>query len=262
MVVHIATFSLAITLPRILDRKPILDEVVTVDLVSLPDLGGPSQQISSPEPEQPQPIIKPEAAVKIPVEQKVAPPPAKKVKQVSLKPLKRKVRKTDPKKLAEEQAKKKREQERLKAIAEAKREEEMARQAAEEARAALATMLRSQGSQKTAGSSRRSSGGRQVTNVAEKIFYASIYDKVKQFWVLPEMRQWNSSLETRVVATILKDGSLARTQIEKRSGDPYFDQYAMKALHKAAPLPPIPKIMRKNSIEIGFVFKPGELSTM
>ena len=186
-----------------------------------------------------------------------------KIKPVSLKPIKRKVRKTDPKKLAQEQARKKREQERLKAIAQARREEEEAKRAAEDARSALAEMLRSQGVRKsTSAATRRASGGRQVTNVAEKIFYAGIYDRVKQFWVLPEMRQWNPGLETRVVAIIRKDGSIARTIVEKKSGDPFFDQYAMKALKKAVPLPPIPKILRKDSIEIGFVFKPGELSTM
>lgn len=260
VIVHIVTFGMSVALPKILDRKPILDEVVTVNLVSLPEIAGPPQQNSAPSAKV-KPVKVPEAAVKIPVEPKAAPPPAKKIKPVSLKPIKRKVRKTDPKKLAQEQARKKREQERLKALAQAREEEKRAKRAAEEARSALAEMLRTQGMQKPASqSSRRSSGGRQVSNVAEKIYYASIYDRVKQFWVLPEMRQWSPGLETRVVATIRKDGSITRTIVEKKSGNPYFDQYAMKALRKADPLPPIPKLLNRDKMEIGIVFKPGELS--
>ena len=258
LVVHVATMSLSVTLPHLLSRKPILDEVITVNLVSLPELTGQSQQTPpKTEAKEPEPVIKPEAAVKIPVEPITVPKPVKKIKPVSLKPIKRKVRKTDPKKLAQEQAKRKRELERQKALAQAKHEEERAKMAAEDARAALAEMIRQKGVTST---SRRSSGGREVASIVEQNYYAALYDRVKQFWVLPEMRQWNPALETRVVVTILRDGSIARTFLEKKSGDPYFDQYAMKTLRKAAPLPRFPKLMKQGSIEIGFRFRPGELS--
>lgn len=265
LVVHIAAFSLSAGLPKLLDRKPILDEVVTVNLVSLPETSGPPPQQAPAKNEtmEPAPVIKPEAAVKIPIEPK-APvvEPLKEVKPVSLKPIKRKVRRTDPEKLAREEAERRREQERLKALAEAKREEERARLAAEEARSALAEMIRQKGVQQSAASSRRSSGNRQVSSIVEQNYYAALYDRVQQFWVLPEMKQWNPTLETRLVATILRDGTIARTVVEKRSGDPFFDQYAMKTLQKAVPLPRFPKLMTQKSIEIGFRFRPGELSTM
>jgi hypothetical protein len=35
----------------------------------------------------------------------------------------------------------------------------------------------------------------------------------------------------------------------------------MKTLQKAAPLPDMPKMLKKDSIEIGFRFRPGELAT-
>ncbi len=234
-----------------------------MNLVSLPDVSGPPPQKTSSrtEVEEPEPVIKPEAAIKIPVEPKAEPTPVKKVKPVSLKPIKRKIRKTDPKKLAQEEAKRKRELEKQKALARAKQEEERAKRAAEDARSALAEMIRQKGVQQSASSNaRRSSGGRQVNSIVEQNYYAALYDRVQQFWILPEMKQWNPSLETRVVATILRDGSIARTIVEKKSGDPYFDQYAMKTLQKAVPLPRFPKLMPQRSIEIGFRFRPGELS--
>ena len=265
LVVHVVTFALSATLPKILDRKPILDQVVTVNLVSLPDSSGPSQQndpLPQVEAKKPEPVVTPEAVVKIPVEPKVAPAPAKKVKPVSLKPIKRKVRKTDPKKLAQEKARRKRELERQKALARAKQEELKAKDAAEDARAALAEMIRRQGvQQRAASSARRSSGSRQVNSIVAQNYYAALYDRVKAFWILPEMRQWDSTLETVVVATILRNGSIARTVVEKKSKDPFFDQFAMKTLQKAAPLPGMPKMLKKDSIEIGFRFRPGELAT-
>lgn len=262
--VHIVTFALSATLPEILDRKPILDQVVTVNLVSLPEVTGP--QFAGPPPKaekkEAAPVVKPDAAVKIPIEQKASPAPVKKVQPVSIKPIKRKIRKTDPKKLAQEEARKKREQERLEALARAKQEEERAKKAAEDARSALAEMIRSQGIRKGSSGARRPSGGRQINNIVQQNYYAALYDRIQQFWVLPEMRRWDPSLETRIVATILSDGSIAGTVVEKKSGDPFFDQYAMKTLQKAVPLPRFPKLMNQKSIEVGFRFKPGELSTM
>ena len=265
VVVHIVTFGLSATLPELLNRKPILDEVVTVSLVSLPEDSGPQFVGPPPEAETKEavPVEKSKVAVPIPVEEKVIPKPVKKAKPVSIKPIKRKVRKTDPKKIAQEEAKKKREQERLKAVARAKQEEEKAKQAAEDARSALAEMIRSRGVQQSASSgARKPSGGRQVGNIVQQNYYAALYDRIQQFWILPEMRHWSSSLETRVVVTIRRDGSIARTVVEKKSGDPYFDQYAMKTLQKAVPLPRFPKLMTQRSIEVGFRFRPGELSTM
>lgn len=264
--VHVVTFTLSATLPDLLKRRPILDQVVTVNLVSMPEAGGPPQQEAPPakvETKAPEPVVKPEAAVKVPVEPKAVPAPAQPVKPVSLQPLKRKLRVTDPKQLAEEEAKRKRELERRNALARAKQEEEKARNAAEDARAALAEMIRRQGVQQaSASSARRSSGSGQVKSIVEQNYYAAVYDRVQQFWVLPEMRQWDARLETRVVVTILRDGSVARMEVEKKSTDPFFDQFVMTTMRKATPLPRFPKLMNQGSIEIGFRFRPGELSAI
>ncbi|MCL7486638.1 MAG: TonB C-terminal domain-containing protein [Desulfobulbaceae bacterium] len=264
--VHVITFTLSATLPEILDRKPLLDQVVTVNLVSLPEPAGLPQQKAPPPPAEvtkPEPVVEPEAAVKIPVEPQAVPPPAEPVIPVSLKPIKRKVQKADPKKIAEDEARRKRELERQKALARVRQEEKIARDAAQDARAALAEMLRRQGIQQSApASGRRSSGDARVNSIVEQNYYAALYDRVQQFWVLPEMRQWNPSLETIVVATIRRDGSIAKTVVEKKSTDPFFDQLAMKTLQKAVPLPGFPKLMTQNSIEIGLRFRPGELLSM
>lgn len=274
--VHVVTFYLSAKLPDILQREPLLDQVVTVNLVSLPEAGGPPQQEAPPaqvETKAPEPVVKPEAAVKVPIEPKAAPAPepvpapapatVEPVKPVSLQPLKRKVMKTDPKKLAEEEARSKRELERQKALAMAQQDEKRAKEAAEDARSELAEMIRRKGVQSSASSSAKGpSGSKQVNSIAEQIFLAGIYDRVRQFWILPEMRQWDPSLETRVVVTVRANGFIEEPVVEKKSGDPFYDQFVIKTLQKAAPLPAIPKILKKDSYEVGLVFKPGNLSTM
>jgi colicin import membrane protein len=262
---HLMVFACSVTLPEILHRKPILDDIVTVNLVSLPEIQEqtPASEASPPETSENKPAeikkIEPEKAkvqiTEVPV---VIPEKTTPVRPVSLKPLKRKVQKTDPEKLAREKADEQRERERLAALARAKQEEERARLAAEEARSALAAMIRQKGVKQTA-SSTRPSGGAQVQSIVEKNYYSALYDQVQRYWILPDMKQWDGGLETVVVLTILRDGSVAKQVIEKKSNDPFFDQFVMKTLESALPMPRFPSLMPQQSIEVGLRFRPGEL---
>lgn len=266
---HFVTFALTVGLPQLIDRRPILDEVVTVNLVSLPDTAPPAAAPpveEAPPPKEPPPLeklepVSPKVAVPPPAQQETVATPAP-VKPVSLQPLKKKVQKADPDKLAAEQARKQHEQQRLKDIARARAEEERARQEAERARAALAEMIRQRNSQQSSSAARGSAGRQEVQSIVFKQYLSALYDRVQQFWILPDMRQWNPGLETIVVLTILPDGTVAETMIEKKSSDPFFDQFVMKTIQNASPMPRFPKLMKESSIEVGLRFRPGELSTM
>ncbi len=262
LAIHLMTFAASATLPEILSRKPLLDDVVTVNLVSLPEVNESVPQQNTPAPE-PEPVTKIEPAqskAAVAIEPKPVPEKAVVTKPVSLKPIKRKVRKTDPKKLAEQKAKRQQEIKRKQALAEARKEEERARLAAQEARAALAEMIRQKGVSPAASSaSRKSSGGKEVQSIVFKQYLSSLYDRVQSFWILPDMRQWDLGLETVVVLTIRRDGTVAHTAIEKKSRDPFFDQFVMKTVQSAVPMPRFPTLMPQASIEVGLRFRPGEL---
>ncbi len=262
---HIITFGLSATLPEILDRKPILDEIITVNLVSLPEINDPAPQQKTPAQsvkEKPAEVKKVEpskAKVQIPQEPEPVPEKLQPIRPVSLKPIKRKVKKTDPKKLAEEKARNRRAKDRQQALARAKREEEKARRAAEEARAALADMIRQKGAKPVASSSaRRSTGGKNLSSLVLQHYVSALYDQVQRYWVLPEMRQWDARLETIVFLSIRRDGTVARKFIKEKSKDPFYDQFVMKTLDSALPLPPLPKSI-KEPLEVGLRFRPGEL---
>ncbi|MFP7755485.1 TonB C-terminal domain-containing protein [Thermodesulfobacteriota bacterium B35] len=277
--VHVAFFAGALYLPGIIRHRPLLDEVVTVDLVSLPEPAkappAPSPPVRKAEPVAPKkttrPVIPPEpapvAATPVP---EVKPEPAASARPVSIRPLKRKIRKARDTRLAEEKerqrlAREARERQRREAVrrqelARAREAERKAEEARRRAVAELAALIRT--SDAAAPSTRRnsSSGGRQVRSIVFKQYLSALYDRVHSYWVLPEMRQWDPGLEAVVVLTIGRDGTVLRTTMEKRSRDPFFDRFVMKTIQNASPMPRFSKLMPDKTIEVGLRFRPGELS--
>jgi colicin import membrane protein len=270
LVFHFVTFVLAMGLPDFFGRKPILDNVVTVNLVSLPDVTQPRE--APPAQQAPEPAPAPAPPEKIePASAKVAVPPSvpqetvetpAPVKPVSLQPMKKKVQKADPEKLAAEQARRQQEQERQKVLASARADEERARLEAERARAALAEMIRQRNAQSASSAARGPSGRQEVQSIVLQQYLSALYDQIHRYWILPDMRQWNPALETVVVLTILPDGTVADTMVEKKSTDPFFDQFVMKTIQSASPLPRFPKLLKESSLEVGLRFRPGEVMTM
>lgn len=266
---HVLFFGASIA-SKYLPHDPILDEeIIPVNLVSLPDMSEPAPAAeSSPPPgteEEPveiEKIVPEKAKVQIAEVPEVVPEKVEPVKPVSIKPLKRKVRKTDPEEAAREQARRIRERERQEAVARAKLEEERARLAAEAARAELAALIRRKGVQQETPARRSgSSGGREIKSIVVRNYLAALHGQIQQFWVLPDMKQWDAGLETVVALYISRNGSV-QTVIEKKSKDPFYDQFVMKTLDSALPLPPLPKLITEEPLEVVLVFKPGELISM
>lgn len=88
-------------------------------------------------------------------------------------------------------------------------------------------------------------------------YYSLIWAKIKSAWTLPEhLLKERVDLETIIVIIIDRDGRVQRSWFEKKSGDTLYDQRAMRAIIKAEPLPPIPKELSQESLEIGIRFTP------
>ena len=267
---HVIIFAFSMYLPEILDRKPILDEIVTVNLVSLPEVQTstpaqktPPQKVQETKPAEIKKVDPAKAKVQIPKVEEPLPEKLQPIKPVSLKPLKRKVRKTDPKKLANERIRKQRAKEKQRDLARLMRAEAEAKEEARMAREALASLLIQKGTQKNSSTSRKSSG-RKDSNLSVPFmnYVAALQGQVQQYWVLPDMKQWDARLETVVVLYIRRNGTVAKTIIEKKSKDPFFDQFVMKTIDKAQPLPRIPNLIKEVPLEVGFRFRPGGLVSM
>ncbi|MEE4135722.1 MAG: energy transducer TonB, partial [Desulforhopalus sp.] len=95
------------------------------------------------------------------------------------------------------------------------------------------------------------------SSLIEGQYYASLSNRLLQFWALPEYMQKQTDLHATVVITINQNGTIADMFFENRSGDRVYDQFVRKTITEADPLPPIPPALKKQRLEIGLVFRPG-----
>ena len=90
-------------------------------------------------------------------------------------------------------------------------------------------------------------------------YYAMIWSRIKGRWALPQGILSGETLEAVIDVTILRNGAVSKMNFEKRSGNRYFDESAVKAIQKASPLPPPPAWIGDNSIDVGIRFHSAEL---
>ncbi len=276
IVFHILLALSILFLPGLFKARPKYEDIYTVNLIDFSEPAAeqaaatpPQQTAPAPEPEpEPEPV-KAEAKEVVLEPVKTVPAPQE-IKAVSIKPLKRKIKREVVEK--PDQAREKQNQlDKLErqSIAEALRAEklaaEQARLAAEEAErqqklmeqqlAAVRNQVRS--SQRSAVN--RPAGPSGAKSPLSTQYYGAIMNHVTQYWSLPEFKNWDPGLTAVVVVTISKNGRIVKQFFEKGSGDAAYDQYVRKTLQDADPLPPIPAALRQDQVEIGLVFRPGSI---
>ena len=88
-------------------------------------------------------------------------------------------------------------------------------------------------------------------------YYSLVWAKIKGTWTIPEnLLKEMVDLETIIVLIIERNGKIQKFWFEKKSGNALYDQSAMRAIKKAEPLPPIPKELGEDTLEIGIRFFP------
>ncbi len=285
---HIMVALSAIYLPHLFESKPQFTDIYTVNLVNMAE---PAAAPAPAAPAPPKPAVKTppkvieKAAVpvKTPVKQpapiavekpaEIAPPAP--LKAISLKPIKRKVKNKivppdDTVQREMDKREKELERQKRQQLAESLKDEqaaaEEARIADAEAEAARKEMVESQqqlsqirsqasSSTGTARSSAAQSGG--TSNALNAQYAASIKVRIQPFFQLPEIKTFDPSLKTVVAITININGEVADAQIESGSGDAIYDQFVLKSIEAANPLPPIPPAMRKQRIISVTTFTPS-----
>jgi TonB family protein len=90
-------------------------------------------------------------------------------------------------------------------------------------------------------------------------YYAAIWSRIKGKWALPQGILPSDVLEAVIDVTILRTGAVTEVNFEKRSGNRYFDESAMKAIQRASPLPPLPAVVGGSSIQVGIRFHSSAL---
>jgi len=99
-----------------------------------------------------------------------------------------------------------------------------------------------------------SSGGSDSGGLSTLLeeYKAVIWAKIKKQWTLPRDLQGRTDLKTAISFTLDKEGKIQKVQVEKSSGNALFDQSGKRALKKTESLPPIPKELNDDTIEIVF----------
>lgn len=271
--IHVSIILAALYLPEMFKAKPKFADIYTVSIINIaepaPEPVVQSQQATPP------PVIKPPAKNKkiAPIAEAVEKPAPAPKKAVSLKPLKRKkIQKVTPAKSPDRNLEKARlNRQRL---AQALRDEELAAERAKLAREALEAERKllqndtpipkrqnSASENSVSSSSRPTNSSRTAgsTNLIESQYLASIFNRLHQYWAPPEYLQQDPNLTSVVVITINPDGQVANMLFENKSGNRVFDQFVIKTIESAAPMPPIPPALKKKRFEIGLRFKPGSI---
>ncbi|MCE5265614.1 MAG: TonB family protein [Deltaproteobacteria bacterium] len=92
-----------------------------------------------------------------------------------------------------------------------------------------------------------------------RAYYAMIWSRIKGKWALPQGILPGEQLEAVLDVTILRSGAVTEMNFEKRSGNRYFDDSALKAIQRAAPFPPLPAWVSGRSLDVGIRFHSSEL---
>lgn len=92
------------------------------------------------------------------------------------------------------------------------------------------------------------------------LYLTVIWEKIRSSWNLAEnLVQGKKNLESIIAIKISRKGEIVDMNFEKRSGNHYLDESAMRAIKKANPLPPLPDAFRDEYLEIGIRFLPSDL---
>ena len=96
-------------------------------------------------------------------------------------------------------------------------------------------------------------------NAQMKEYIGVVWSRVKNNWTMPQALLPKENIETIIDVKISRSGALEHMGFEKRSGNRYFDDSALRAVKKSSPFPPLPYWIMDKSIEIGIRFHSAEL---
>ncbi|PKN17555.1 MAG: hypothetical protein CVU71_15930 [Deltaproteobacteria bacterium HGW-Deltaproteobacteria-6] len=86
-----------------------------------------------------------------------------------------------------------------------------------------------------------------------------VWSKVKKNWTLPAALMPKNNVEAIIEVRIAQSGAVEYIGFEKRSGNNYFDESALRAIKKSIPFPPLGGWATGRTIEIGIRFHSAEL---
>lgn len=91
-------------------------------------------------------------------------------------------------------------------------------------------------------------------NAQRQEYIGVVWAKIQKNWSLPPTLVPKENIEAVIAVRIARSGGLEFVNFEKRSGNSYFDDAALKTVKKSSPFPPFPARLTDGNIEIGIRF--------
>jgi colicin import membrane protein len=91
-------------------------------------------------------------------------------------------------------------------------------------------------------------------NAQTNEYLGVVESRIKGHWMNPQALMPEKNISSIIDIRIARSGALEYTKFEKRSGNRYFDDSALRAVKKSSPFPPLPYWIMDNSIELGVRF--------
>lgn len=101
--------------------------------------------------------------------------------------------------------------------------------------------------------------GSAAINQIASIYGERVRQKIQSEWRLVN-DQGIDGLKAVVAVRIRRTGEIVSVVLMKKSGNELFDEAAVRAVNKAAPLPPVPAAIAQSSTELILTFMPGRVS--
>lgn len=111
----------------------------------------------------------------------------------------------------------------------------------------------------TQGSTSGTPEGSSSTNQLANMYAFQVTQKIQREWRLVN-DQGISGLKAVVEVQITKTGEIVSIRVSTKSGNELFDEAAVRAVSKAAPLPPVPEAIVQHSTWLILTFMPGRVS--
>jgi TolA protein len=103
-----------------------------------------------------------------------------------------------------------------------------------------------------------STGGSSVasTGVVAELFVRRVREEIRSKWAIPENIPIDGSLKTVIIFKLDEKGRVSDVKVDVSSGNSAFDDFCVKAIHKASPLTPPPSELlveaKSEGLEITF----------
>jgi TonB family protein len=111
----------------------------------------------------------------------------------------------------------------------------------------------------TQGSTVGTPDGSSAVSALAQLYGRQVAERIQSQWGLAR-DQGLDGLKTVVEVQIRKSGEIVNIQVLKPSGNALFDESAVRAVRKAAPLPQVPEFIAQSSTKLILTFLPGRVS--